>query len=180
MSNLWKESGGEQYRYTNQNELYMQHLMEQLPNFSGGKVLEMGGGWGVFAKNVIDKFNLNEYYLLDLEANIKDSVNYLNSNGFYNIKQIFSKNYKDLFVEKFDLFVANVVITEIEKEYRENLMNNIIPNCKNSMVITQIDFNGEYGKWLMNLFNTNFDVVTIKLTAYKNCYALTGEKIKII
>jgi cyclopropane fatty-acyl-phospholipid synthase-like methyltransferase len=172
----WNESGGQQVHYTGQDDLYIKYLSEQLPKFKGGRVLEIGPGWGKFALKLINKFELKEYNILDSEANINDSINFLNLNGFSNIKKYFSKNYKNLFGEKFDLLVANVVISEVEKEYREDLLNNIIPNCKKSMIITQINFNDAYGKWIMDLFNNNFDTVITKLTAYKNCYALTGEK----
>lgn len=178
MDNLWNENGGQQMYYTNQNDLYMKHFSEQLPNFTGERVLEMGAGWGGFALMLINKYNIKEYSLLDLEANIQDSVNFLNSEGFTNIKQYFSNNYKDLFGKNFDLFVANVVLTEVGKEYREDLLNNVIPNCKNAMIITEINFEDEYGKWLMNLFKNNFDNVDVKTTIYGNCYALTGEKNK--
>jgi len=176
MDNLWKETGGQQEYYTRQDDLYMKHLLEQLPNFNGGRVLEVGPGDGGFALKLVNKFDVKEYFVLDLEANIFDSVLFLSANGFNNVKYCYSKDYKNLFGQNFDLFVANVVISEVGKKYREDLLNSIIPNCNAAMVIGQMDFDDEYKKWLINLFHNNFSVVKCELTTYLNCYALTGEK----
>jgi len=175
MNNLWKETGGQQMHYTKQDDLYLKHLSEQLPNFSGGRVLEMGPGEGGFALKLNNEFKINEYYVLDLEVNIFDSVNFLKESGFNNIKYCFSKDYKTLFGEFFDLFVANVVVTEVGKEYREDLLSHILPHTRNAMIIGQFQ-DEKYKKWIFDLFNNNFDVVKKELTQYKNCYALTGEK----
>ena len=176
MNNLWRETGGQQMYYTRQDDLYMKHLTEQLPNFNGGRVLEIGPGDGGFALKLVNKFQIDEYCVLDLETNIFDSVLYLTTNGYENVKHCYSKNYKDLFGMEFDLLVANVVIPETGKVYREDLLNNIIPNCKNGMIISILDFDDEYKEWLIKLFNNNFNDVKCELTTYKNCYALTGGK----
>jgi len=177
MNNLWKETGGQQNHYTRQDDLYLEYLSKQLPKFNGGRVLEIGPGAGGFALKLNNKFKINEYFILDLEVNIFDSVLSLSVNGYYNVKYCYSKDYRNLFGKEFDLLVANVVIPETEKNYREDLLNNVIPNCKNSMIIGQMDSDNGYKKWIMELFNKNFDVVKCELTTYLNCYALTGEKI---
>jgi len=176
MADLWRETGGQQNHYTRQDDLYVEHLFKQLPNFKGGRVLEIGPGDGGFALKLVNRFLIDEYYVLDLESNIFDSVLNLTTNGYKNVKHCYSNDYKNLFDVEFDLLVANVVIPETEKFYREDLLNHVIPNCKNSMIISQMDSEGGYKGWLMGLFNENFDVVQCELTTYLNCYALTGEK----
>ena len=174
ISDIWKMDGGG--HYTNQDDMYFQYLRKLLPNFIGGDVLEMGPGTGVFALKVINEYNLTKYNVLDLEKNIQDSINFLKLKGFGNVEYYYSQEYEKLFDRKFDLFVANIVVPETPKDYRENLLNHIIPNCRNAMIISQINPDNGYEEWIINLFNNNFDDVKKELTPYKNCYALTGEK----
>lgn len=174
ITNLWKEKGGG--HYTHQDDMYIEYLYKLLPKFSRGKVLEIGPGTGRFALKLIDSFGIKDYNLLDLEKNIFDSIIFLKSRGFTEITYYFSQNYKDLFNEKYDLLVANVVIPETPKKYREDLLNNVIPNCKNAMIIGMF-LDKEYEIWIKDLFNKNFDVVKCELTQYLNCYCLTGEKL---
>jgi ribosomal protein L11 methylase PrmA len=168
-SDIWKDGGVG--HYTNQNDMYLEYISNEL-SFIDGKVLEIGPGSGIFALN---KYSLTEYHVLDLEKNIMDSVNYLKNNGFNNINYTFSQNYRDLFSKKFELIVSNVVIPETPKEYREDLLNNIIPNTNKAIIIGQFP-DIEYENWILNLFNNNFNLVTQKMTKYKNCWALIGEK----
>lgn len=184
-SNTWSQDGGG--HYTNQDDMYMEYLHKLLPNFNGGRVLEIGPGTGGFALKLINKFKLTEYFILDLEKNIFDSLNFLKLNNFHDIEFYFSQKYQELFNKNFDLIVANVVIPETPKKYREDLLNNIIPNTKYSMVIGQLggekdvsvyndDKPNEYKEWILDLFNKNFNIVNKELTPYCGCYVLTGEK----
>lgn len=174
---LWENNG--EGHYTRRESMYLEFLEKLLPKFSGGKVLEIGPGTGEFAKILINKFNITEYTVLDLEKNVFDSVNNVKKSGLdIELSYVFSQNYKTLLGEKFDLIVSNICIPETPKDYREDLLNNIIPNTKSSMIIGQLTgkwVNGdEYEKWIKNLFYNNFNKIKCELTSYANCYALAG------
>lgn len=166
--------------YTHQDVMYREFMDNQIPNFKGGKILEIGPGTGKFAVQLIRDFDITEYKVLDLEENIMDSVNLIKEQTGMDVGQVYSQNYKDLFGEKFDLIVSNVCIPETPKNYREDLLNNVIPNTKFSMIIGQLTGKwvegNEYEVWIKNLFNNNFSEVKCELTPYARCYALTGEK----
>ena len=178
ISDIWLSGKG---HYTNREKMYMDYFEKFIPNFKGKKVLEIGPGNGKFAHLMIEKYKIKEYEILDLESNIFDSVNYINSlNLKTDFKYTFAQNYENLLKERYDLIVSNICIPETPKEYRENLLNNLIPNCRNSMIIGQLVGSwvkdDEYKNWILNLFNKNFDIVKIELTNYKNCHVLTGTK----
>jgi len=179
ISNIWVDGGIG--HYTKREPMYIEYLNKQLPNFKGGRVLEIGPGTGVFAKMLIENFDITDYHVLDLEKNVQDSVSYIKSlNLGIELEYTYSQNYEDLFDKEFDLIVSNICIPETPKDYREDLLNNIIPNSKSSMIIGQLRGKwvegDEYETWIKNLFNENYDNVECELTPYLNCYALTGEK----
>ena len=177
ISSLWKDGGGG--HYSHEEPMYMEFLQKLLPNFKGGKVLEIGPGSGLFAEMLIESYDITDYTVLDLEKNIFHSVSRL-INKKINLDYVFSQNYKDLFDRKFDILISNVVIPETPKEYREDLLNNVIPNCNSAFIIGQLigpwAKGEEYKNWILNLFNSNFNNHHYELTPYKNCYALSGNQ----
>lgn len=176
---MWEDKG--YGHYTHQEPMYMEYFTSFFPNFSGKKVIEIGPGTGLFAQMLIDKYKIKEYTLLDIKKNINDSMSNLQSQ---NPKIIFhpitSNSFRNTFNKKYDLIVSNICIPETPKEYREELLNNIIPNTKYAMIIGQLTgdwvVEDEYEVWIKSLFNNNFLDVKCKLTNYKNCYVLTGKK----
>lgn len=174
ISETWADGGFG--HYTKEEPMYLEYLEKLLPRFSGGSVLEIGPGTGLFAKMLIDKFDINKYTVLDLEKNIFDSVNKLKHQ--YELDYVFAQDFRNLFNQKFDLVVSNICIPETPKEYREELLNNIIPNTQRAMIIGQL--NGvwvdgdEYEVWLKGLFENSFNKVSCELTPYRNCHALVG------
>lgn len=176
ISKLWQDGG--YGHYSRQDGMYLDLLKKLLPNFKGGKVLEIGPGTGVFAERLIDSYDITDYTVLDLEKNIFDSVNKL-QNKKITLDYIFSQNYKDLFEKKFDILISNVVIPETPKKYREDLLNHVIPNCSTAFIIGQLTGGwvdgDEYKNWILDLFRSNYDNVHRELTSYKNCHVLIGD-----
>jgi len=168
--------------YTNRESVYFKHLKGVEYSFDGGSVLEVGPGTGKFAVQLINEHNIKKYTVLDIERNIMDSVNYINSKKLnIDLSYIYAERCYEAFDKKFDLLVSNICIPETPKEYRRDLLNNIIPNCKSAMIIGQlkegrpVGGSGEdYERWIKGLFDKNFKTVKCNLTSYKNCYALIG------
>lgn len=173
---LWIKNGGGVY--SKQENIYIDHLNRQIPHFSGGSVLEIGPGSGEFAKRLINQFSITDYTLLDLSENIMDSFNHIKNQTQVIPHLCYAENHKDLFDQHFDLLVSNVCIPETPKEYRESLLNNLVPNTKSAMIIGQLhgpwDEGGTYEEWIKNLFHNTFQVVSCELTTYADCYALCG------
>ena len=178
-SKIWKPKGGG--HFTRQDGLYMRHLKTQLPKFKGGNVLEIGPGEGMFAYKLINEYKINKITFLDLEKNINKAYDFLRGKDVkIPIDRVFARNYKKLFEKRFNLIVANVVITETPKEYREDLLNNMISHCDYCMIIGSLSnkqLNSDnYKEWLFDLFLKNFTKIRCEKTKYLNTYALTGEK----
>jgi phospholipid N-methyltransferase len=179
-SPIWEDGGFG--AYTKQEDIYLSHL-ERQDNIKSllkhGSVLEIGPGTGKYAGMLIDTFKVKKYTILDLEKNISDSLTYLKKYETVDLQGICSQDYKKLFNQKFDVLVSNVVIPETPKDYREDLLNNVLPNCKSSMIICQIKEKDDVGNDPMEfffdeLYNRVYTNVVFELTSYRNCYCLIG------
>jgi SAM-dependent methyltransferase len=175
ISDIWADGGPG--HYTRREPMYFSFL-ERLLDFEGGSVLEIGPGTGRFASMLIGGFDIEKYTVLDLEKNIFDSVNHVKNAKGFELHYVFARDYRNVFGEQFDLVVSNVCIPETPKEYREELLGNVLPNARQAMIIGQL--NGawvegdEYEVWLRGLFGDNFQRVACELTPYCNCYAMAG------
>ena len=177
IKDIWKNKGGG--HYTNQDDMYIDYIINEIGNLDNKSVLEVGAGTGRFALKLLYSNKITKYTILDLKKKINDSIKFLKSRKF-KPEPIFSKDYEDLFNRNFGLFVANVVIPEVPVDYRINLLNNVLPNCENAMIIgiLEVDDQDDYKEWLLQLFNDNFKKVVVKKTKYLNCYAVIGIKKK--
>ena len=162
--------------FTNRNHMYLQHVLKIKTDLRNGSVIEIGPGNGKFACLLSKKYQIKNYTLLDLKKVIHHSESRMKKYlPEVSTKTIFAEEYSKSFVEKYDCLISNVCIPETPKEYRRELLNNLIPNCKSAMIIGQLQETGkEYTKWIKNLFNENYENVSCELTEYANCYALIG------
>jgi phospholipid N-methyltransferase len=170
IGNLWKTGGWG--HFTNENNIYHQELKKVNVDFRS--VLEIGPGNGSFAKEIMDEYNVSSYTFLDipnglpyLKETFKDSCNYVSC-----------YDYKTLFDTKFDILISNICIPETPKEYREDLLSNILPNCKASMILGQLtgpwDVTGDYQQFIMNVYNNTYKKVLVSPINYKQCYSVIG------
>ena len=185
------EDGRAMRAYTKQDNVYMSHLNNQPKIRSlleNGSVLEVGPGTGKYATMLIEKFNVRKYTVLDLKENIEDSlINLFNQKKIREsrgkpeteIEGIYAENYSSLFGQEFDVLIANNVFTETPKKYRENLLNNVMINCKSSMIHDQIEENDAIGlepmgSFYKELYSKVYNKVIFEPTGYSNCYCLIG------
>jgi 2-polyprenyl-3-methyl-5-hydroxy-6-metoxy-1,4-benzoquinol methylase len=162
--------------YTKQEDMYFD-FFKKMSKFNGGKVLEIGPGTGKFANMLIDNYNVTEYTILDLKKNIQDSQKRFAEIGFNGIF-IESKDYKQVFGNKYDLFIANNVISEVPKYYREDIFNNVLVYCQNIFVIDGDRCQDGFNDWLKSSLEDNFGTVLIEETgkSYGRAYSGDGRK----
>lgn len=191
ITNLWGSGAGAikpgvegKGCYTQKEKVYFEYFTKMLNGFKGGNVIEVGPGTGRFALMLMKSFPIKEYTILDLKKNMGDSMKLFQDN---NLSGIFieSKNYKQIFNKSYDLFVSNVCLSEVPDYYREDIFNNVLPNCKSVFIIDgdpdQITFN----IWLKESITKHFGVVNIadrpfiesngkKIAVCRGCFAVSG------
>lgn len=175
VTSLWVEGGGG--HYTKKEDMYFKYFSNML-NFKGGKVIEIGPGTGEFALRLMHSFLINEYTIIDLKRNMQDSMNLLKENGF-TARFIESKDYKKSFNRSYDLFVSNMCLSEVPDYYREDIFDNVLPNC-DSVFIADGDAENNFNDWLIESIKKNFEVVHIEETGYYKCIAISGYKIPVV
>lgn len=100
----------------------LKQLYGSLDNFN---IVEIGVGYGGQCKIISDFFNIQNYYLVDLDESLNLSEKYLNKLNVKNIK-IVRPNDIVSFNQKFDLVISNYAFTEISKTIQDFYLNNII------------------------------------------------------
>lgn len=174
ITDIWGEKGTGYY--SKQEDMYFA-FFKKMSEFKGGKVLEIGPGTGKFANLLIDNYDVTEYTIIDLKKNMGDSqrrFKEMNREGIF----IESKDYKQVFNNRYDLFVANNVISEVPKYYREDILNNVLMYCQNLFVIDGDRHQEGFNDWLKNTIEDNFGTVLIEETHhhYGKAYAGAGRK----
>ena len=173
ISYIWGNEGNG--HYTHREDLYFSHLKDMLPEFKGGRVIEVGPGTGKYGVMLHNNFDIESYTIVDIEKNIKDSkATFANNNlggEFVN-----AQDFETLFGREFDIFISNVCLSETPDYYRDDLLNNILPNCKYVMIIDGDGYKLEYNDWLGNTVKKYFTNVEIKDSGYAKCLAIVGKK----
>ena len=167
----WSDEGSG--HYTQKEDMYMSFFKKMLPEFNGGVVLEVGPGTGKFANQLFYTYDISDYIILDLEDNINDSRNFLDSKG-YNVQYVCSQDYETLFDNIITLFVSNVCLPEVPEYYCKNLVDHMFPNSDYAFVIGGNEFS-YYNDWIKEVFNKYFTTVDIQETGYGKTFAISGK-----
>jgi len=154
-------------------------LMLSLMDIGNDDILEIGGCFGNFCRCLHDRVKVKSYTILDTKSMLRFSKSFLDH---YDILCNFvsDDNYKSLFDRKFGLLVANVCLSEMPREYSDDLLDNLLPNC-NSVFI--IDSKKEIlSNWLEEKIRKNFMYVCFsdipnQLSTQKNHRVYTGVKV---
>ena len=113
-ASVYGRFGGDS-EYTN---LYNEHYK----GFSG-KILEIGAGTGFLAKHILSTNSSIDYTVLDIKKNIPVVQETLKS--FSNVNYIPSSEYKKIFEEEYDLFIATHCLSETPIYYHTEILNKI-------------------------------------------------------
>lgn len=100
----------------------LKNLYGSLDNFN---IIEIGVGYGGQCKIISDFFNINKYYLIDLDEATDLALKYLNKLNVKNVEAIrFDEiESKDL---KFDLIISNYAFTELNRNIQDIYLKNIL------------------------------------------------------
>ena len=116
------------------------------------KIIEVGGGYGNFARIYSKQHSHAEFTMLDNVAMHKFSkvflhshsitARFVNPDNFLNIKG------------KYDLLVAFGSLSETQDEYRERVLDHLLPQCR-CVIFGETD--KEYSKWVRPYLNKYFN-----------------------
>lgn len=173
ITRLWSKGG--YGHYTKREDMYFEFLNRLLPQFVGGSVLEVGPGTGRFAEMMMERFEISSYAILDIETQIGDSMKRLAGKM---CEFVVSQDYQSLFGRSFDLFVSNICLPETPGYYRDALAKGVFPNCEAAFVIggDAKDAGDDYARWVRDVFDKNFQLVSEEQTGYCNTFAIAGSK----
>lgn len=108
----------------------LKQLYGSLDNFN---IIEIGVGYGGQCKIISDFFNIQNYYLVDLDESLNLAQKYLNKLNVNNVKAVRPNDIVSL-NKKFDLIISNYAFTEISKTIQEFYLNNIILNSSRGYI----------------------------------------------
>jgi putative sugar O-methyltransferase len=100
----------------------LKQLYGSLDNFN---IIEIGVGYGGQCKIISDFFNIQNYYLVDLDESLNLSEKYLNKLDVKSAKVVRPNDVVSL-NKKFDLVISNYAFTEISRTIQDFYLNNII------------------------------------------------------
>jgi hypothetical protein len=172
---LWVHGGGG--HYSRQENMYMRMLKKYMPTFGGGSVLEIGPGTGKFADMMFNEYLINSYTILDLEKQIHDSMDFLESRD-RECNYFVSQDYRTIYNTKFTLVVSNVCLPETPIDYREDLIDHLFLRCWGAFIIGGNDPEKRFVDWMKDKFLSTFKNVNFVPTGYCNTTCFIGFEAK--
>lgn len=140
----------------------MKKAFGELENLS---ILEMGGGYGNCCKVMCDREMVSSYTLLDTPHMLRLAKRFLKEHNV-SCNLVSCHDVESLYGAEFDLFIAATCMSETPQEYRNQIVENIWPNCKR-LFVTNADQrahpdldDGNWDEWLENAINRHFNSYT--------------------
>ena len=108
----------------------LKHLFGSLDNFN---IIEIGVGYGGQCKVISDFFNINKYYLVDLEEVLNLADKYLKKLNVKNVEIV--KPFEITALDKrFDLIISNYAFTELSRCFQELYLEKILVGCSHGYI----------------------------------------------
>jgi len=151
-------------------------LMKEFPDIanSPARVVEVGGGFGNFCKVLSDRIDIERYVIVDTPSMLKFAKKF---HEVFNVpcEYMTVDEIDNLVGQEFDIFVSNICLSETPKEYRERLLNNVLPTCQRLYVINgdqrahpELD-GGKFNEELEELFSRHFDHLQVTPMEHSVC-----------
>lgn len=135
-------------------------MMDFLGPLENINILEVGAGFGNFCLNINEKINISEYTILDTKSMTRFSSKFLEHHGI-KCNFIHPENLEDLFCKKFNLFISIGCLSETPKQYMEDIIENILPNCNMAYIKDgNSSDDNKYNNYLKSSFEKNFENTT--------------------
>jgi hypothetical protein len=121
-------------------------------------VIELGAGIGNFSRIFRQFIEVDNYTILDIPTMSRFSSRFLDA---HNLETEFvdSRNIETLKGRRFDLFISNICMSEIEQTWRQAIIDTLWPNCFSLYCIDGDSNNTEFDKWLIGEVGNKFDMV---------------------
>ena len=111
--------------------LEINSLLENFDDITS--VVEIGAGFGNFCKILSARTDIDRYVILDTPSMLRLSKKFL-SHHSVPCEFVDVEDFETLFDQNFDLFVANTCLSEFPEDYRNNLLENILPKCNRAYI----------------------------------------------
>jgi len=132
-------------------------LFEGLGVFTAGgieSVVEVGAGLGNFSRVLRQFAPILAYHIYDIPVTRKFSEKFLTANGL-------RQGNAELGKGKYDLFVSNICLSEIEYSERLRIVGDLLPRCKSAFIIDGDDDQDGFNEWLSSVMTKHFNEVHI-------------------
>ena len=134
----------------------LRHLFGSLDNFN---IIEIGVGYGGQCKVISDFFNINKYYLVDLEEALNLADKYLKKLNVKNVEIVKPLDVTSL-DKQFDLIISNYAFTELSKSTQELYLNKILHRSSHGYITSNF-VSKEF-----NIDSFSLDLLKNKLNAF--------------
>lgn len=108
----------------------LKNLYGSLDNFN---IAEIGVGYGGQCKVITDFFNINKYYLLDLDEASKLASKYLSRLNVTSAEVVSFQNLPMIDIN-FDLIISNYALTEIDRNIQDIYIEKILKKSKHGYI----------------------------------------------
>jgi len=119
-------------------------------DLNGKKVLEIGAGYGDYAKQLSEKFNVKNYTIVDTKSMLRFSKAYLKE---HKIPCTFIDTEERLPDDNYDILISNICISEIPRDHAEGMLAEFFKRVNHVAIID------EHMEWLGDLIRKHFDVM---------------------
>ena len=140
---------------------YRQRARDILNVFKPRSIIEFGPGIGGVCDNLMLHLDLDTYVLVDNGPMLELAMDHVVDDP---ARFVDAKDVATLTGTKFDLLIAEYCLSETPDEYKDYVLDNIVPNCSN-VWIKDVDKDGKIEQKLNKLFSVTIspDVKTVKL-----------------
>ncbi len=132
-------------------------LFEGLGVFAAGgikSVVEVGAGLGNFSRVLRQFAPILAYNIYDLAVMRRFSEKFLTANNLM-------QRDVQLGMGKYDLFVSNICLSEIEHSQRSRIVGDLLPRCEYAFIIDGDDGKEGFNEWLSAVVTKHFNEVHI-------------------
>jgi hypothetical protein len=120
-------------------------------NLDGLSVIEIGGGYGAYCRELHKWAKVKDYTMIDTKSMLRFAKAYLEAE---NIPCAFIDTEGELPDKQYDLLISNVCISEIPEAHAKEMLGKLFKQVQKVAIID------DGMDWLENLLRENFEVIS--------------------